>query len=222
MGVFSEIHNKIFDRDGQPLAQALRRDAVEGRQVDELLGLVKGVLADGALCEGEVHFLLRWLESNHEIVDSWPASVIYPRIVAALADDHVDPQEEAELMSLLLSLVGGNTAPLHGEHSNSTTLPLCRPLPIIDFSGRRFCFTGAFASGPRVWCEQQTVQRGGESASNITQRLSYLVIGEIGSRDWAHSTFGRKIQKAVEYRDKGLPINIISEQHWYDALQVRA
>lgn len=220
MGVFSQIHNIIFDHDGQPTAQALRRDAVEGRQVDELLGLVKGVLADGALCTGEVEFLYRWMELNREIAAYWPASVIYPRIAAALADGQVDAEEEKELMGLLLSLVGGNTAPLHGARSDATTLPLCRPAPDIEFVERRFCFTGAFASGPRVWCEQQVLERGGETASTITQKLSYLVIGEIGSRDWAHSTFGRKIQKAVEYRDKGMPIKIISEEHWYSQLQV--
>lgn len=222
MGVFSKIHNIIFDRDGQPAAQALRRDAIEGRQVDELLGLVKGVLADGALCTGEVEFLYRWMEINREIAAYWPASVIYPRIAAALADGHVDANEEKELMGLLLSLVGGNTAPMYGARSDATTLPLCRPKPAVEFQNRFFCFTGAFASGPRIWCEQQVLERGGSAASNITQKLSYLVIGEIGSRDWAHSTFGRKIQKAVEYRAKGVPIKIISEEHWYGCLQETA
>ena len=222
MGVFSEIHNIIFDRDGQPIAEALRRDAREERQVDELIVLVKGVLADGALCTGEVEFLCRWLEANREVADYWPANVIYPRIAAALADNHVDAEEERELMGLLLSLVGGNTAPLNGARSDASTLPLCQPTPTVEFVERRFCFTGAFASGPRVWCEQQVIERGGEAASAITQKLGYLVIGEIGSRDWAHSTFGRKIQKAVQYRQKGVPIRIISEQHWYSALQRRA
>lgn len=222
MGVFAEIHEKIFDRDGQPLAQALRRDAVEGRQVDELIGLVKGVLADGALCEGEVQFLYRWLMANREVAESWPANVIFPRIVAALADDHVDAEEEHELMGLLLSLVGGNTATQQGHRSDATTLPLCRPTPAVDFADRRFCFTGAFASGPRTWCEQQVIDRGAQAVANITQRLSYLVIGEIGSRDWAHSTFGRKIQKAVEYREKGVPLRIISEEHWYNSLRAGA
>lgn len=124
MGVFTEVHDRIFDRDGQPLAQALRADASQERLVDELIGLVKGVLADGALCEGEVEFLYRWLETNREIASYWPANVIYPRIAAALADGHVDAQEEQELMGLLLSMVGGNTAPLQGQRSDATTLPL--------------------------------------------------------------------------------------------------
>lgn len=118
MGVFTEVHDRIFDRDGQPLAQALRADASQERLVDELIGLVKGVLADGALCEGEVEFLYRWLETNREIASYWPANVIYPRIAAALADGHVDAQEEQELMGLLLSMVGGNTAPLQGQRSD--------------------------------------------------------------------------------------------------------
>jgi hypothetical protein len=29
-----------------------------------------------------------------------------------------------------------------------------------------------------------------------------------------HSTFGRKIEKAVEMRNKGVPIAIVGKQHW--------
>ena len=43
----------------------------------------------------------------------------------------------------------------------------------------------------------------------------YLVIGDIGSKDWSHSSYGRKIEKAVEYRDtKDTGISIVCESHW--------
>lgn len=38
------------------------------------------------------------------------------------------------------------------------------------------------------------------------------------SRDGAHTTFGRKIEKAVSYREKGVPIAIVSEDHWAASL----
>jgi hypothetical protein len=45
-----------------------------------------------------------------------------------------------------------------------------------------------------------------------------LVIGEIGSQDWLHSTHGRKIEKAIEYNDTGAKIAIVPEKHWYECV----
>lgn len=206
------------DGDGRPRLVAFRSEAVAERQIDELIGLVKGVLADGAICQGEVEFLYGWMTENKGASNAWPASALYPRIAAALADGHMDADEEKEIMELLLATVGGNTAPLYGQHSNSSTLPLCRPAPAIEFAQKIFCFTGKFNSGSRDWCQAQVAHRKGSCASNITKKLNYLVIGEIGSRDWLHSTHGLKIQKAIDYRDSGVPLHIISEQHWFDQI----
>jgi NAD-dependent DNA ligase len=202
------------DQDGQPLVRAFRAEAVTERKVDELIGIVKGVLIDGHVSRDEAEFLLRWMEANRDAATVWPASVLYPRIDAALADGVLDSDEEKELLGLLMSTVGGNTAPEHGESSNSTTLPVTQPAPRIEFEGRSFCFTGKFYSGSRNWCHQQVMERGGQPADSITKKLHYLVIGEIGSRDWLHSTYGTKIQKAASYAAEGAPLTIVSEQHW--------
>jgi hypothetical protein len=52
----------------------------------------------------------------------------------------------------------------------------------------------------------------------ISRGLDYLVIGEIGSRDWIHSTHGRKIEKAIDYSGRGCHIAIVAEQHWHGYL----
>lgn len=49
-------------------------------------------------------------------------------------------------------------------------------------------------------------------------KTRYLIIGDIGSNAWAHSTFGRKIKKAVEVRERGDEISIISEDHFFDCI----
>jgi NAD-dependent DNA ligase len=206
------------DDHGQPLAP-YRKQAVAARQIDELIGIVKGVTADGMVHQGEVEYILQWLEANRGAMQEWPAKAIYPRLSAALADGRIDEEEEREILDLLLSTVGGNTAPQAGQPSDSTALPLCNPAPSIVFEGRTFCFTGKFSSGSRSWCQEAVVARGGAPADTITKKLHFLVIGEIGSRDWLHSTHGTKILKAVEYRDNGVPISIVSERHWFDHLR---
>lgn len=218
MGWLQEAFGRQQDAHGQPLNSAYRREAVAERQIDELIGIVKGVLADGMVHQGEVEFLLSWLNANRAAADQWPAKAIYPRLVAALADGKVDSDEEREILDLLLAAVGGNTAPQVGEASDSTSLPLCKPAPSIVFAGQSFCFTGKFNSGTRDWCQKSVESRGGVSAGTVTKKLDFLVIGDLGSRDWLHSTHGTKILKAVEYRDRGAPLAIVSEQHWFEQL----
>jgi hypothetical protein len=45
-----------------------------------------------------------------------------------------------------------------------------------------------------------------------------LIVGTFGSRDWVHTSFGRKIEKAVTYRRAGQRLAIISEDHWAGSL----
>ena len=133
-----------------------------------------------------------------------------------LADGVLDQEEEKELLGLIQQCVGVN-APARGEASMSTSLPVTKPAPTIEFQDRAFCFTGKFHSGTRNWCEEQVVVRGSR-VSGIAKDLDYLVIGEVGSRDWIHSTHGRKIEKAIHYNDNGCRIAIVAEQHWHGFL----
>jgi NAD-dependent DNA ligase len=206
------------DPNGQAPSPFYRSYAVQARQVDELIGLVRGVLADGVLCQEEVQFLLKWLETNQHVQNEWPAKAIYPRIAAALSDGILDADEEADIMELLLATIGHKGDPLETAVKSSTALPLTSPPPVVTFTSRSFCFTGKFNSGTRAWCEAQVHNRGGVALSSVNRKLNYLVIGDIGSRDWLHSTFGTKIKKALDQQEKGVDTRIISEQHWYEHL----
>ena len=56
-------------------------------------------------------------------------------------------------------------------------------------------------------------------SSGITKKIDFLVIGTLSSRDWKFSSHGRKIEKAVSYRDdEGAKLKIISEEMLFDAL----
>lgn len=225
MSAFSEISakarsraNNLLNAHAQPIPRAFNAQAVADRQIDELIGLIKGILADGEVQQAEAEFLLQWMEANRGVCKTWPASVLFPRLSAALMDGVLDAAEESELMGLLLRTVGGNTAPTSGGTSDATGLPLTDPVPEIEFAGRRFCFTGQFYSGSRDWCMSQIEMRGGVAQPKVTKALHYLVIGELGSEEWRHSTHGRKIETAVRYVGEGLPIGIIGEAHWINAL----
>lgn len=188
------------------------RKSVDDRQIDTLIGLAKGLLADGALVQAEAEFLLTWLvqsrqASNHPVIIN-----LYDRVRAMLQDGVLDGEERAELMSLLQRLTG---APAElGEISKTSSLPLCQPAPEVAFDGRSFLFTGTCAFGSRTVCEAEVIARGGTIAAGVNKKLNYLILGTYVTDSWIHETFGRKIEKAMEYRSSGVPLSIITEAHW--------
>lgn len=206
------------DRDGQPNPRYNRKLRID-REVDELVGICKGLLADGTVNQSEVEFLAGWLQNNINSAGEWPGNILYDRVRTMLVDGVLDNKEESELLSLLVQVTGGNPSKL-SAHSLTSGLPLDDPQPAVELAGRRFCFTGKFLYGSRNACHGEVVSRGGAVSDTISEELNYLVIGVIGSRDWIHSTFGRKIQKAVEYRSKGLPLAIVSEQSFLTSLRL--
>jgi NAD-dependent DNA ligase len=206
-----------LDADGQPVETTFRSKAVIDRQIDELVGIMKGVIFDRKVNQDEAVALLRWLENNRQASQLWPAKVIYPRLCRVLEDDYLDRTEEQEILQLLNQVVG-STDLIDNEASLSTSLPFTQPAPEIVFVHKHFCFTGKFFSGTRKWCQKEAQTRGGLIISGVVRNLNYLVIGEIGSRDWIHSTHGRKIEKAVGFNEKGAEINIVGEQHWAESL----
>jgi NAD-dependent DNA ligase len=114
----------------------------------------------------------------------------------------------------MAALCGAKDDAASGE-SYSTTLPLDTPPPAVTFPSKRFHVTGQFAFGSRSKVLKAIESRGGIGLDSTPNReANYLVIGIFASQKWATASFGRKIQRAVELRDSGSGIAIISEEHW--------
>ncbi|NTE86806.1 BRCT domain-containing protein [Agrobacterium rubi] len=189
----------------------ISNDRLSSRQVDELIGLARGLIADGAINQQEVEFLQRWLAANEVLSDNPLIGTLYRRVTDILADGHVDQTEMSELLETL-GRFANNDFEL-GEILKSTTLPLCSPAPDLTFLGQNYCFTGTFNFGQRKHCEAAVVERGA-STGNLTRKTNVLVVGIYATESWKHSSFGNKIVQASELRNNGQPIAIVSEEHW--------
>lgn len=189
----------------------LNSDRLQSRQVDELIGLARGLIADGSINPAEVHFLENWLVSNLSVSQQPLIATLYNRVSAILADGVADQEECNDLFATLSALTAGDAEV--GEASKASTLPLCQPAPEVRFDGMAYCFTGTFTFGQRKHCQEAVISRGG-SGGSLTRSTDYLVIGSYATESWKHSSFGNKILKAVDMRDAGVPISIISEDHW--------
>jgi len=208
---------KHLDRDGQPLNLAFNAERRLDRAVHELLGLVKGVLADGVVTDAEIVAVSRWLKAQPDLAEQWPISILANRIRRIFEDRYVDSEERRDLQDLFERLVGGNYGIAAGDNL-ATRLPLDDPPPPVLFDSRTFVFTGKFAFGPRSVCERMVRENGGRCQDWISERVDYVVVGTFASRDWIHTSYGRKIEEAVAYRDRGAPIKIVGEDHWAAAL----
>jgi NAD-dependent DNA ligase len=204
--------------DGQPLNEVFNWDRRLDRGMDELIGIARGVLADGAFVVQEAQFLFDWLTRNEPVRRDYFGKFIYDALGHALADDELSAEEEDALVSILLRFVGPTPEGLP-DGSYSTDLPLDDPPPTLELSAKSFCFTGRFIFGTRRQCQSAITTWGGRVHQYPVFATDYLVIGDIGSRDWIHSSSGRKIERAIEIRSQGHPIKIVAERHWITCVE---
>ena len=209
-----------LDDNGQPLNGFLNKKRRIERDISELLGLAKGMLSDGVVNDQEAQYLGAWGQNHPDALAQWPTMLIFTRLQQILDDGRLDDKERIELHELLSSLVGGTASLLLG-YEGATTLPLDIPPPAVSYGpGEVFVFTGKFAYGPRYKCEEEVAGRRSTCEADVTRRTTFLVIGTFGSEDWVHTTYGRKIQRAVELRNSGWPIRIVGEEHWASTLSL--
>lgn len=210
------------DEHGQPLNRNFGARRLTHRTIDELIGLCKGVQADGVVHPDEAVFLSKWLESSLEVIDTWPANILAARIEKIFEDGKPDEEERKDLFELLSDITGykpgrtvidEETGEVFDNFTRaSTLLPLDKPAPTVLFESKVFCFTGKFFYGGRKTCENEVMARGGHVHPTVNKKVDYLVIGQVGSTDWKHSTHGNKIEAAIQIKNKGGNLAIISEK----------
>lgn len=188
------------------------RKNIDDRQIDTLIGISKGLTADGKIDQSEAEFLLSWLIQSRQNTDNPVIINLLSKVEDMLADGILDSDESAELLSILHK-INGEPSEI-GELAKTTSLPINNPLPPVTFKGNEFLFTGTCAYGTRKQCQAAIEHLGGINAKGVTKKLNYLILGTYVTDSWIHETYGRKIEKAMSYRDEGIPIIIITEEHW--------
>jgi NAD-dependent DNA ligase len=188
------------------------RKSIDDRQIDTLIGISKGLVADGKVNQSEAEFLLNWLAQSRQSTSNPVVLNLLSNVEVMLEDGILDSEESHELLNLLQKITGDPSE--IGELAKTTSLPIDNPLPQIAFENRSFLFTGTCAYGSRRQCQEAIETLGGVNANGVTKKLNYLVLGTYVTDSWAHENYGRKIEKAMDYRTSGLPIVIITEEHW--------
>ena len=183
----------------------------------EMVGLVRGVIADGKVSEEEAQRLSEWTKENPEIATRYPANLLARRLERIFMDGRVDSSERTRLGAMLAQLAENPTG-FGGGDPLATDLPITQPPPDLSFEGQTFVFGGELAYGPTHACEREVMELGGMCEQSVSRRTDYLVIGSVGSNEWSQASFGSLVDEVVQYRARGVPIAVITEEHWTEAL----
>lgn len=72
----------------------------------ELVGLCRGVIADGAINLAEAEYIQQWLGERNNLLDTWPAGDLYALLSKVLKDGLLSASEERELCDMLEEVIG--------------------------------------------------------------------------------------------------------------------
>ncbi len=201
-----------MEKEIDAAVMARARQAMEAKELQVLMGICTGVVADGDVNAQEIGFLRSWLAENRGITGTWVGSQIYRKVQEITHSDTVSDEGRRSLLALLTSLTGVSFAETGCAQPEVVSIPFDE-VDVI-FAGRSFCFTGRFVFGTRAQCEKIVVAAGGDVCGNVTKSLDYLVIGTNIEPSWINTSYGRKIEAGIAARSSQGKLKIISEQRW--------
>lgn len=190
--------------------------------LQQLHGLLGGVVADGIISEDELRGIQSWMEDNDQLRKRWPYDEIESLIISVMADGQIDGQEHKTLVSFFAQfaeVLDDKTLSDPFILVDSTVKGVCANSPEIAFQGSRFCLTGASSRYTRDVFADKIRALGGEVVGGVSGKLNYLVIGGDGNPCWSYACYGRKVEKAIELRKAGAEILIIHEFDLHDAIE---
>ena len=176
----------------------------ETKSLQVLNGFLMGITADNILTKDEIVSLKSWVDENIDLAGNYPFDVVLTSLNRVLEDGVITNEE----LESLLKLYQKFTAPVEAaEHDIITSL-----------SGKHCCITGDFNFGSRDDVEKYIVNHGGICDKSVKKATEYVIVGAKGSANWKQGNYGGKIKKAMELKDKGQPISIITEDDFFNEI----
>lgn len=182
------------------------RFSAETLALQELQPLLEAVIEDGVITDTEIFLLKTWMENHPDLQESYPFDRIFQALDKAAEDGRILPEELDKLQMLFWDLV--DPVKNRGCHKKIETV-----------RGKHIVVTGDFVYGTREEVCALIEASGGMIEKRVKRTTDYLVVGEKGSSRWKTGRYGSKIQKAIELKNKGLPVEIVEEGGFIPALK---
>lgn len=168
--------------------------------LQELRGILKGIIIDNRITTEEALNLTKWLYDNINLNEHYPYNHISSLFETVLEDNIITEKESQSLITIINSIL----APIDSlkEQLNSV-------------ANKHICLSGNFSCGRKVEVEEIIIQKKGIIDSELKKTTDILLIGDYESQAYAHGNYGTKVRKAMEYNSKGCNIAIIKEKEFF-------
>lgn len=192
--------------------------------IQELHGIFHGLLADNQLSDSEITSLKKWLDDNDILKGTYPYDEICALISNTLADGKIDDMERNQIIAFMGEFIDCSTSyninkpDLDDLKSKYCVSGICANNPYIEIDSKNFCFTGMSSRATRGEIAKIIADNHGIFNNNVVKTTEYLLVGDEGNPCWAFSCYGRKVEKAVELRKKGVNILIVHENDFWKVL----
>ena len=201
------IHLPVPDNDyyRDSCSERTPKYSEETKALQVLQGYLMGITADGVLTDDEITGLRAWMYDNVCLAGNYPFDVVMKSLDKVLEDGVITQEERDYLYALYKKF----TAPVeNAEHEI-----------ICSLEGMHCCVTGEFEYGERKAVEQYISEHGGICDKGVKKATDYVIVGSKGSDAWKHGNYGGKVKKAMELKEKGVNISIISEEDFFSEVE---
>ena len=173
--------------------------------LQELHGLVQEIIEDGVITMAELNILSGWMEDHVDLQGYYPFDRIFNALDEVLADGKVTFDELESLKKLFVDFV------------DPVKSCACHDV-VTSIAGKHIVVTGDFDYGNRGAIFSLIEQAGGIIDKSVKKATNYVIVGSKGSEAWKTGNYGSKIEKAMQWNDKGAGIKIIEECEFIPAL----
>jgi hypothetical protein len=193
--------------------------------IQQLEGILHGMLADNELSEAEINQLCDWMDDHEFLKGTYPFDEIDSLLVSAKEDGVISEDEKNMLKAFFGNFIDTrisyniNEFEIKNLQSKYSVSGICAVCPEITFENKTFCFTGTSKQAKRNEIAEIILSKGGFFNNNVTKKTDYLIVGGDGNPCWAFSCYGRKVEKAVQARKDGSQIIIVHENDFWDELR---
>lgn len=195
------------------------------RGIQQLEGIMHGVLADNIINDAEIEKIRLWINSHDFLTGYYPYDEV-SSLLSSILSDGIITEDERNILKVYFSEFIDTNSSIEIDFDEITNLKndytvdgICSICPEIDFENKTFCFTGASTKATRKDFENLIPSLGGTFSKNVTKKTDYLIIGCNGNTCWAYSCYGRKVEQAINLRKSGSKIIIIHENDFWDAVE---
>jgi len=190
--------------------------------LQRLQGICHGILSDGDIENEEISELYQWLLEHEHLETYYPFDELVSIVQEILEDDSVTDAERQLLKTYISEFVTLTNSELKEKIDKELIKTpiggICTKVKDLIIEGNTFCFTGSSSRASRSEIAQIIQMHGGEFSNSVAKSIDYLIVGDDGNPCWAYACYGRKVEKALQLRKSGAPIQIIHENDFWKSV----